>query len=149
MTNWDAVKTGSLDALMAAIMERMSDQRDDPSSREQEYADTSLSLIERCKAAERVLAESEARRAEAERLLTDEREDADAMLTRTRNSLTTELNASLQRAEAAESSLAAAVEVLRQVDAKRHGSCWWCGRMPGEGHGNGCDLARALGGGRG
>ena len=107
MTNWDAVKTGSLDALMAAIMERMSDQRDDPSSREQEYADTSLSLIERCKAAERALAESEARLAESEA------RRAEAEAERARAGARADVN--LERAEAAERSLAAAVEVLRQA----------------------------------
>ena len=57
-TNWDAVKTGNLDELGAAIMERMSGQLDDPSSHEQEYADACLAIIERCKAAESSLAEA-------------------------------------------------------------------------------------------
>jgi hypothetical protein len=56
VTNWEAVRTGSLDELGAAVMERVSDQRDDPSSHEQEYADACLALIERCKAAEAKLA---------------------------------------------------------------------------------------------
>jgi hypothetical protein len=50
--NWDAVRTGDLDALGAAIFDKMADRRDDPSSVEQEMADAALALIERCAAAE-------------------------------------------------------------------------------------------------
>lgn len=47
---WEAIVHGDLDAIGAAIFERMAGQRDDPSSREQEMADAALALIERCKA---------------------------------------------------------------------------------------------------
>jgi hypothetical protein len=51
-TNWDAVRSGDLDALGAAIFDKMAGQKDDPSSVAQEMADAALALIERCKAAE-------------------------------------------------------------------------------------------------
>lgn len=52
MTKWEEVETGSLDELGVAIYDRMADQRDDPSSREQEMADVAMALVGRCKLAE-------------------------------------------------------------------------------------------------
>jgi hypothetical protein len=51
-TNWEAVLKGDLDELHRAVYERTADQRDDPSSREQEYADVIMALCQRCRSAE-------------------------------------------------------------------------------------------------
>jgi hypothetical protein len=59
------VRSGDLDALGAAIFDKMAGQKDDPSSVAQEMADAALALIERCKAEQARRETAEAERDEA------------------------------------------------------------------------------------
>jgi DNA repair exonuclease SbcCD ATPase subunit len=126
-TNWEAVRSGDLDALGAAIFDKMAGQKDDPSSVAQEMADAALALIERCKA-------EQARRETAERRVHEEvsgRQAAETSLARAQQqakdadegaaSWMRRADSARHRAEQAESSLSAsearAKELERSADA--------------------------------
>jgi Tfp pilus assembly protein PilV len=123
-TNWEAVRSGDLDALGAAIFDKMAGQKDDPSSVAQEMADAALALIERCKA-------EQARRETAERRVHEEvsgRQAAETSLARAQQQATDadegaaswmrRADSARHRAEQAETSLSAALRRAGEAEAR-------------------------------